>query len=175
MSRHALLLFAILTIPAMATRAAVTVTSSDPDQFTDAADRNSDPIKIEQSLERHLQKLGERYLPPQANLSIRILDLDRAGRPWRDLPTELRLINGKNDLPCIDLEWSLATLSTSTPPRRERVCDPNFLRSLGPGYSGYSEHDPLVYEKRMLEEWFRTRFSGPATRASSVVPPLLPR
>jgi hypothetical protein len=25
--------------------------------------------------------------------------------------------------------------------------------------SKYSEHDPLVYEKRMLEQWFRKRFA----------------
>jgi hypothetical protein len=23
----------------------------------------------------------------------------------------------------------------------------------------YDEHDPLVYEKRMLEQWFRQRFA----------------
>jgi hypothetical protein len=38
---------------------------------------------------------------------------------------------------------------------RERVCDPDFLRPLG---FNYDEHDPLVYEKRMLATWFEQRF-----------------
>jgi hypothetical protein len=30
--------------------------------------------------------------------------------------------------------------------------------------SKYSEHDPLVYEKKMLEQWFRERFAKVAPR-----------
>jgi hypothetical protein len=33
------------------------------------------------------------------------------------------------------------------------------LRPLEPQYN---EHDPLVYEKRMLEHWFRERFAKAA-------------
>jgi hypothetical protein len=64
-------------------------------------------------------------------------------------------------MPCIDLNYTLDAGNKASQPRRERVCDPDYLRSLEPQYS---EHDPLVYEKRMLEHWFRARFAGAAPR-----------
>jgi hypothetical protein len=136
-------------------QAAVTVSYGDPDLFTDAGDRNSDPRKVMLTLERHLKELGDRYLPAQSNLKIEVFDLDRAGRPYRNLPTEIRIITGKADMPCIDLSYTLETGNQVLPSRRERVCDPDYLRPLGPQYD---EHDPLVYEKRMLEQWFQQRF-----------------
>jgi hypothetical protein len=147
----------IAAIIALPLRAAVTVTYGDPDRFTDAGDRNSDPRKVMLTLERHLKALGDRYLPAQSNLKIEVLDLDRAGRPYMNLPTEIRIITGKADLPCIELTYTLETDGKVVlPSRRERVCDPDYLRPLEPQYD---EHDPLVYEKRMLEQWFRQRFA----------------
>ena len=145
---------AIVSI-ALPLHAAVTVSYGDPDRFTDAGDSNNDPRQIMLTLERHLKELGDRYLPPQSNLKIEVLDLDRAGRPRMNLPTEIRIVNGKVDMPCIELNYTLEVDKVAQS-RRERVCDPDFLRTMDPKYS---EHDPLVYEKRMLEQWFRQRFA----------------
>jgi len=147
---------AVTVLTALPLHAAVTVSYGDPDRFTDAGDSNNDPRQIMLTLERHLKELGDRYLPPQSNLKIEVLDLDRAGRPRMNLPTEIRIVNGKVDMPCIDLNYTLEVDSKVAQPRRERVCDPDFLRTMDPKYS---EHDPLVYEKRMLEQWFRQRFA----------------
>jgi hypothetical protein len=136
--------------------AAVSVTYGDPDRFTDAGDRNNDPVKVAQELAGHLQKLGERYLPPGQDLKIEILDLDRAGRPAMNLPTEIRIMSGKADFPCIDLRYTLEVDGKAAQSNRERVCDNDYLRPLG---TRSDEHDPLVYEKRMLDEWFRKRFA----------------
>jgi hypothetical protein len=144
----------LVMVAPMAPYAAVSVRSEDPDRFTDIADRNTDPRNAMEDIAQHLQALGQRFLAADADLTIRVLDVNRAGLPQRSLPTELRIVNG-GDLPCIDLEWSLKTGAGASLLRRERVCDPEFLR---PVRMGYSEHDPLVYEKRMLEEWFRARF-----------------
>jgi hypothetical protein len=132
--------------------ATVTVTYGDADKFTDAGDRNSDPRKIVQVLESYMKALGDKYLPT-GNLAIEILDLDRAGRPRMNLPTEIRVVNGKTDMPCIDLRFTL----NGSPPTRERLCDPDFLRPLD---NRYNEHDPVVYEKRMLDDWFKRRFGN---------------
>jgi hypothetical protein len=132
--------------------AALTVTTADPEKFTDAADRDSDPRKIAQALESHLTALGNKYAP-QGTLAIEIVDVDRAGRPRMNVRTEARVVNGKGDLPCIVLRFTL----NGSAPTRERVCDPEFLRPLG---SRADERDPLVYEKRMLDEWFRQRFGN---------------
>jgi hypothetical protein len=144
---------ALIALPLHAT---VTVSYGDPDLFTDAGDRNSDPRKVMLTLERHLKDLGDRYLPAQSNLKIEVLDLDRAGRPYMNQPTEIRIITGKADPPCIELSYTLEIDNKALPSRRERVCDPDYLRPLEPQYD---EHDPLVYEKRMLEQWFRQRFA----------------
>ncbi len=106
-------------------------------------------------LERHLKGLGDRYLPAQSTLKIEVLDLDRAGRPYMNLPTEIRIISGRADIPCIELSYALESDNKVLQARRERVCDPEYLRPLEPQYN---EHDALVYEKRMLEQWFRERF-----------------
>ena len=155
-SRRVLLSAAAAAFIALPLHAAVTVSYGDPDLFTDAGDRNSDPRKVMLTLERYFKELGDRYLPAQSNLKIEVLDLDRAGRPYMNLPTEIRIITGRADMPCIVLNYTLETDNKVLPSRRERICDPDYLRLLEPQYD---EHDPLVYEKRMLEQWFRQRFA----------------
>ena len=147
---------AAIAFVALPVHAAVTVSYGDPDRFTDAGDRNNDPRHVMQSLEQYLKELGSRYLPAHSDLKIEVLDLDRAGRPRMNLPTEIRIITGKADMPCIDLNYTLEAENKVLQSRRERVCDPDYLRPLAPQYS---QHDPLVYEKRMLEQWFRKRFA----------------
>jgi len=151
----------MLVLALMPAYAGVTVTYGDPDRFSDAGDRWNDPVKVAQTLADHLRKLGDQVLPPGTDVRIEILDLDRAGRTAMNLPTEIRIINGKTDMPCIDLRYEVTSGGATTSPKRERVCDPQFLRSLEPRYS---EHDPLVYEKRMLDEWFRARFTATPRR-----------
>jgi len=155
-NRRVFLSAAAAALIALPLHATVTVSYGDPDLFTDAGDRNSDPRKMMLTLERHLKDLGDRYLPPQSNLKIEVLDLDRAGRPYMNLPSEIRIITGKADPPCIELSYTLETDNKVLPSRRERVCDLDYLRPLE---APYDEHDPLVYEKRMLEQWFRQRFA----------------
>src|SRR5947209_4479257 len=115
------LLAAALAAPA---QAAVTVTIvGDPDRYADAGDRNSDPRKVVQDLARFLTSAGDRYLPAGANLTIEILDLDRAGRPRMDLPAEIRIVTGKADAPCMELRYSLETAGRVVKAAKERVCD----------------------------------------------------
>ena len=151
-----------LALAAMPLPAAVTVTYGNPDRFTDAGDRNSDPVQVMKELEQHLKGLGDRYLPANANLKIEVLDLDRAGRPRGNLPTDIRIVTGKGDIPCIDLRYALEMDGKAAQSKRERVCDNDYLRALG---GRFDEHDPVVYEKRMLDQWFQERFAkGKAPR-----------
>lgn len=132
----------------------VVVTYGDPDRFTDARDRSSDPARIMKELEQFLKKMGDRYLPAHATLTIEILDLDRAGRAR--MPDDIRVMNGKADFPCMDLRHTLELDGKAGQPRRERVCDLDYLTSIG---NRADNGDPLVYEKRMLEAWFQERFA----------------
>ena len=150
---------AALMLVALPLQAAVTVSYGDPDRFTDAGDRNNDPRDVMRSLEQHLKALGDRYLPSESTLKIQVLDLDRAGHTVRNLPTEIRIISGRADMPCIDLSYTLETAGKAPLSRSERVCDPDYLRPLE---FQSDSHDPLVYEKRMLDQWFRNRFAKAA-------------
>jgi hypothetical protein len=150
------MLASAVTAVALGASAAVTVTYGDPDRFTDVSDRNSDPRKIMQVLSTFLQKLGDKTLPKGTDVKIEVLDLDRAGRPRMNLPTETRVMTGKADMPCIDLKYSLESGGQVIKSERERVCDADYLRPLP---FKTNENDPLAYEKRMLEEWFKARFS----------------
>lgn len=154
--RSASLLLLALASPAILA-GTVTVTHADPAGFRDAADRANDPAKVAQALARHLESLGGRYLAPQDALAIRLRDVDLAGRPRNLMPTEIRIVNGPIDRPCIELTWTLTRAGTPGKATDERVCDDNFQRPLGP------RHDAsLGYEKRMLEEWFQERFAKPS-------------
>jgi hypothetical protein len=142
---------ALVASAGLPVHAAVEVTYGDPDKFSDAGDRNTDPRQIMKVLSDRMKATGDKILPPGTSLKIEVLDLDRAGRPRGNLPTDIRIVRGKGDMPCIDLRYSL----DGAAPVRERVCDPDFLRPLG---FSYDEHDPVVYEKRMLDTWFEKRF-----------------
>ena len=158
-AKRVMMVLALLALPL---HAAVTVTYDDPDHFTDAGDRNSDPRNVMLSLEQHFKTLGDRYLPPQTHLKIHVIDVDRAGRPAMNLPTEIRIITGQADMPCIELTYTLEADNKELQSGHPRICDPGYLRQLEPQYD---EHDPLVYEKRMLEVWFRKTFAKAADRA----------
>jgi hypothetical protein len=161
-------LASLLLAAATSATAAVTVSYGEPDRFTDAGDRNSDPRKVMRELADFMKKLGDRYVPAGTNLAIEVLDLDRAGRPRMNLPTEIRVMTGKADPPCMDLKYTLE--AQGSPPRsaRERVCDLDYLFGAG---RGADQNDPLVYEKHMLDNWFRERFATPASSAAPARPP----
>lgn len=145
-----------LALLALPIHAAVTVTYGEPDGFYDAGDRNSDPRKVMASLAAYLKSRGERVLPAGTDLKIEVLDLDRAGRPRMNLPTEIRVVTGRADAPCMELRYSLESEGKVLQSGPERVCDVDYLRPLE---FKYDAHDALVYEKRMLDRWLQERFA----------------
>ena len=143
-----------LAMTALPAHAGVTVTSTEPDRFTDAGDRSNDPRKVMKALEAHFVKLGA-GLAPGVEVAIEVTDLDRAGRPRMNLQTEIRVMSGKADVPCITFQYTVQAAGQQTSSARERLCDLDYLRPLG---FRADEHDPLVYEKRMITEWWERRF-----------------
>lgn len=150
-------LLVLLALGASPAQATVSVEYGNPDRFTDAGDRNGDSVKVMKVLADYLKQLGQRYLPPGTDVHIDVLDLDRAGHTRMNLPTGIRIMSGRADPPCIEVRYTVALQGRTSEPRKEHVCDLNYLRSLGPGDN---EMDPLVYEKRMLRDWFRERFAA---------------
>ena len=89
--------------------AALTVSFPDPSRYTDAGADAVERERVTQDIERHLQGLAQRYLPPQQELKIEVLDIDLAGRihHLRHSTPDVRVLNGGADWPAIKLRYSL--------------------------------------------------------------------
>jgi len=149
---------ALLSVAAVAASAAgtVNVTFNEPDKFSDAANRTPEIAANLKVIERHLQQLGQRYLPDGQTLSITVVDVDLAGyvRPSRH--GDIRLLKGAADWPRITLRYDLQANGQSVKKADETVAD----LSYGMQVQTYGTSDPLRHEKQMLEGWFRARFKG---------------
>jgi hypothetical protein len=148
-----LLVGGLLALPA---GGAVTVSYGDPTRFTDAEDRSVTAEDATSALAGQLQLAGHRLIDPATDLHIRILDMDRAGAPRMNFPSELRIMTGTSDFPCVELAYTVVRSGRSSS-GRERVCDVNYLRRAD---LHFSPNDPMVYEKRMLTDWLRARFGA---------------
>lgn len=141
-------------------QAAVVVTFKEPDKYVDAG-RQWDREDFLTEIERHLQQLGERYLPPNQTLKIEVLDIDLAGderfRPR--FGADIRVLKGRADWPSVHLRYVVEGAGKPGDTREETVSDQNYLMH------PITRPERLSYEKRMLDKWFKARFaSREATR-----------
>lgn len=148
----------VLAAAALSATAAerVTVTYTPTARYADAG---SGTAQIEANLAElaaHLQGLGQRVLAADDALDVEIVDLDLAGevRPSRR-GSDLRVLRGGADWPRITLRWRLSKAGQVQEPRTEVLNDMNYLMRV----RGLGSSDPLYYEKRMLDDWFRARFA----------------
>ncbi|MDM0108942.1 DUF3016 domain-containing protein [Variovorax sp. J22R24] len=137
-----------------------------PEDFRDAVfshpygdERQREPVL--RGIERHLQQLADRGLPPGDSLRIEVLDIDLAGwfepfrfRTYADNVRILREITW----PRIKLRYTLTRGGEVTASAEEHVAALNYLMTVNP----YSVSDRLRYEKAMLDDWFDRRFVRPA-------------
>ena len=147
-------LLATLLVAALPAGASVTV--SYPSQtYADIGAPGFDAEDVKEELARHLQSLGARYLSPQDQLRVDILDVDLAGE--RELAAragrEIRVLRGKADFPRITLRYDLQGGRSLR--GEETISDMSYLWF--PQRSRASEK--LYHEKRLLEHWFRDRFA----------------
>ena len=122
------------------------------------ADAGATPWEIEanaKALAQHLQQLGERELPAGQTLKVEILDVDLAGalRPSSRAGREVRIVKGGADWPSIRLRYTLAVPGRPAQVGQEWLADMNYSR----GFAGASGTEPLHFEKRLLDTWFRAR------------------
>jgi len=137
--------------------ATVTVTFIDPCNYRDAAfqrDGHQAEDAVLNGIESHLQHLGKRYLTADQKLNVEILDIDLAGRiaPWRPQLNGVRLMDDVT-WPRIKLRYTLESNGVVTS-AEESVADMSYLAHVHAYFSGHR----LVYEKQMLDDWFRARF-----------------
>jgi len=146
----------IMTAAANAAAGSMTVSFADPAGFSDAGGTPRERTANLEVLADHLQSLAERYLPADQSLKVEVLDLKLAGTvyPTPHAGRDLRIVNGGADWPRIRLQYTLEAGGKPLQSGEERLADMNYTW----GLAGISSSDPLRYEKRLLDDWFRSRF-----------------
>ena len=139
--------------------AAVDVHFVDPAKFSDIRDQNfrrqDDALE---AIQAHFQQLGDKQFPGK-DLKIEITDVDLAGRiePRRRSPDMIRILRDTGDGPMISLRYVLSENGVEVRHGEASLRDMNYLG----GFNSYSSSDPLRYEKKMIDDWFRKEF-GPS-------------
>jgi len=145
----------------VAANAAVDVSFTNPDKFVDASPRgyrsDKERNRVMDQIRQHLEKQGARYLKPSQSLQIEVLDIDLAGRVewWRHNAHDIRIIRDI-DSPSMKLRYTLSENGQTLATGEERVRDLGYLMGIN---VTLGSHDPLKYEKTMLNDWFRKRFA----------------
>lgn len=138
--------------------AGVTVAYDNPQNFTDAklyyGFSKVDKFVLK-DLGRHLDKLGQRYLPADQTLKIEVLDIDLAGyfRRFGRAGDNVRILD-QATWPRIKLRYTLSKDGAVLSEGEDYLIDQNYLTY---AYVG-STTDSLRYEKRLLTDWFQKRF-----------------
>lgn len=146
----------ILAMSAAAANAGVVVSFQDSDHYTDARTDGYSRATATEGIERHLQALGGRYLTPQQTLRVEVLDIDLAGTlEFTKRATQLRVLRDNGDGPTIRLRYALESGGMVLASGEETLSDRSYMRmrrNIG------ADSAALYYEKRLLDEWFKSRF-----------------
>ena len=147
---------ATLSFAASNAIAAVTVTFTQPERYVDMPFASWDKERVMKDLRGHFDKLGA-TLPPGQDLKIEVQDIDLAGRiePNTRFGHDIRVLKGGADWPVIQLRYSVEADGKVLKSGDARVSDMTYLNH-GSQLNRYSANEPLRYEKRMLDEWFKT-------------------
>ncbi|WP_292962824.1 DUF3016 domain-containing protein [Nitrobacter sp.] len=124
--------------------------------YTDAGSFDVSPASVEAALQAHLERLGKRFLAPGQTLNIDILDIDLAGyqQPLRFGPNNVRIVRGVTP-PRIELRYVLSEKGRRKRSGQETLTDINYQINPSARFSS----DRYVYEKALLDDWFRRAFA----------------
>jgi hypothetical protein len=150
-----LALAGLLALTAGAASAGVTVAFSHPENFLDMPFSPVDRERVLKDLSDHFAQLGAR-LPPGQDLRVEVLDLDLAGRLHPNFRgQELRILNGGADWPHMQVRYTLEANGRVIASGEDNLSDMMYLNRI----NRYLDGDTLRYEKRMIDDWFTTRFA----------------
>jgi hypothetical protein len=126
-----------------------------PENFTDLGTNKQEEDQNMVTIARHLQALGQRWLPADQTLKIEFTEVDLAGavRPSRASIDPVRVITGDVDYPRMQLHYVLSGPGLERT-GDDRLADLNFTH----GLANRGDSTSLIYEKRMLTAWFKSRF-----------------
>jgi hypothetical protein len=137
--------------------AGVSVTYTEPEQFSDLPFAASERERVLQELSEHFLALGKR-LPADQNLQVEVSDVDLAGReePSRRASNEIRVLRGGADWPRIRLRYTLESNGKVLGSGEAELSDMAYMSNI----NRYAPGDRLRYEKRMIDDWFARQFKA---------------
>ena len=149
-----------LTLGAFAAQAAgaVAVSFVEPEKFADARDTRRDHTDNLRVLGEYIEAAASRHLVDGQKLSVEVLDVDLAGevRPSRRLQQDVRVLKGRADWPRITLRYTLEAAGQAVRRGEKTISDMAYLQRS----NVLAYRDALSYEKRMLDEWFKSQFAA---------------
>jgi hypothetical protein len=147
-------LCALVVAGAAQAAGSVRVSFVKPENFADIHDRSHSREENLKALEQVITRVAQAYVADGQVLKIEVLDVDLAGdvRPGARA-SDVRVLRGGADWPRITLRWSI---NGTTPRSGEAVVqDMSYLQRTSPVMSDTA----LIYERRMLDDWFRKTFA----------------
>ena len=153
MTRLPLQLAALALAAALPAAAAVTVSFPSP-TYSDIGAPGHDSERNKNDLARHLQALGAKYLAPNEDLWIEVVDVDLAGDRTMGRH-DLRVTRGTSDFPRMTLRYKLSGARTAN--GQDDIGDSSYQWFP----SRARQPEALESEKRLLEDWFKQRFARP--------------
>ncbi len=125
------------------------------EHYADAGDTAAQRERTQAELAAHLAGLAQRLLPADLTLEVDVLEIDLAGIVEPTRRGDLRVVRGGADWPRLTLRYSLVKDGQVQLAATERLADLAYTMNLGTRLSS----DPLRFEKRLLDDWFRERFA----------------
>ena len=158
-------LSASITLPAQA--ASLDMEWTDPEGFRDIEAGNlmtQDRFErhVLEELQAHFGRNAARHLPADQRLRVTVSDVDLAGYVEYFVPgfeQGLRVVSDDLYFPRISFSWELLDEDAQVIGSGEEKLKDNSFRF----HAGViSRDDNLLFEKRMIDEWFHDKFFDPA-------------
>lgn len=117
--------------------------------------RESERRSVAADLDRHIQRLGKRYLASGQDLHIQFTRIDLAGQyePWRTGWQDVRILRDVTP-PRLNFRYTLFQNNKPVRSGEARLSDIYYLSD--PRARG--DDDRFIYEKLLLDDWFRKTF-----------------
>ena len=134
----------------------VEVKFADPQQYADAGGTRGEQFQNLEKLARHLERLAQR-LPANQTLRVDVLEVDLAGTQFGLQP---RVVRNMADIPRLQLRYSLVAGGQVVASGEDYLSRLDYARHTASAFN--RSYEALYDEKRLLDEWFATRFGGHA-------------
>jgi hypothetical protein len=151
------ILLAAVVLAAVPSYATVDVAFVNPEKFADASNQRWEMQGTLDAIAQHMKRTGDRYIAPNETLKIEVLDLDLAG--WARFagraPNDSRVVRGGADFPTMKLRYTLQSPQGA----KSGEADLSDMTYQNHGLTTRAASEPYYYEKRMIDDWFRSTFA----------------